>query len=301
MSEELSGEEIMRQNMAALDAGEEMPHVDESFEPENIQENTELEPEFNEESHDDVVEEIPEIAKKDGFMTKDEWIASGKDPDEYMTPEEFARVGELRDGDMTRQQLSKQLVQQQAVMKEILANQQKSIQDAANRAKQEALAELEAKKKEAIEYGDAEKAVELEREIIKNVTAEEPQEPEVNPVEQSMSQWYSKNDDWYGTHSGATDLLNVELKRAERQGLPFEDGIRQAEGAVKKQFGYLFGEQAQEKPKAPRSVSTQTRKPAKQSQKLSIKALPPEMQSIARTVIKKTGITEQEYMEQYNG
>jgi hypothetical protein len=303
--EDISGEQMLAQNMAALEAGDEMPHSDDSYvdqvEPDTGAIETD---DVHTEEVDVFEEEIPDTAKKDGYMSKEDWVASGKDPDEYMTADEFARVGDMRDGDMTRQQLAKQLVQQQAALKEIIANQNKIAKEAADRGRREAIAELEEVKRKAIDYGDAEKAIEIDREINR-VEQESAPQPEINPVQQDMQTWYEANDDWYGTHNGASDLLNVELKRSERQGIPFTEAIKLAEAKVKGQFGYLFGEpekaKAAESPR-PRSVSSQSRKPANQAKtKLSLKSLPPEMQSMARTVIKKTGITEQEYMESYNG
>ncbi len=304
MSDDISGEEMLAQNMAALESGEDMPHVD--YDEGEQAEHTEdaivedSEPEVVE----DIEEEVPEAAKKDGFMSKQEWIDAGKDPDEYMTPAEFARVGELRDGSDTRQKLAKQLVQQEAVLKEIIANQNKMQSDTEARVRAETIQELEAKKKEAIDYGETEKAINIDREIQQHESqANQAQQPEVTPVQQDMEAWYKNNDDWYGTHTNATDMLNVELKRAERQNIPFNEAVKAAEAKVKSQFGYLFD--SNEKPAAevrPKAISTKSRKPAKQAKaKLSVKSLPPELQAMARQVIKKTGITEQEYMESYNG
>ena len=299
--EELSGEQMMAQNMAALESGDEMPHSDDSY----VESDSDaIEDDGDNIEHEEafIEEEVSEAAKKDGYMSKEDWVASGKDPEGYMSADEFARVGDLRDGSLTRQQLSKQLVQQQAALKEIIANQNKIAKETADRVRQETIAELEATKRKAIDYGDAEKAIEIDREIHRQTV--EPVQQEANPVQNDMQAWYEANDDWYGTHNGASDLLNVELKRSERQGIPFGEAIKSAEAKVKGQFGYLFGDTPQEKPETarPRSLSSQSRKPASSARaKLTIKSLPPEMQGMALTVIKKTGITEQEYMESYNG
>jgi hypothetical protein len=310
MSEaELSGEEIMSQNLAALNAGEDIPHSDDSF-PEAHE--NEPEQEYAEESEGDEYsdddqseEELSEIAKKDGYMTKEDWEASGKDPDDYVSQEDFERVGELRDDkSFTRQKMAKELVQTQSMVKEMLNNQNAMIRDAEERARNETIAKLKEEQKQAVDYGETEKAIEIEREINKQEkpvdnTPSQPNNPE------GMDEFYQTNNDWYGVHNGATDLLNVHLTRSQRDGIEFKDAIGPAMDKVKVRFGEVFGDEPapasnQKNPLVrPRATSEKSRRPAGvQAKKKTFNDLPPEMRSFAKRGAKMSGLTESEYMEQ---
>lgn len=310
------GLQIMQENMAALEAGSDLPH-DESteYEPdekpvdnsdEEIEAKVDDEPE---EIAEPEVDEVSDIAKKDGFMTKEQWKESGKDPEDYMTPDEFSKVGELRDGDKTRQTLSKQYVQMESAMNELVKGQQQMIEDARKSERDKVVSELKAEKAEAIEYNETEKAIEIDRKIIIEEAKDAPEVKDETPqAPQGMTDWFNSNEHWYSVDQGAANLVNSELSKYEKQGLPFEEGIVKAEAKVKKHFPQYFDDveevktpdekPAEVKPRPRVASESSRRKPNQSESKRSFSELDPALQKIARKAAKASGLTEAEYMEQ---
>ena len=313
-----SGEEILKANMAALEEGKDLPYGDDyepteeppedikedikQEEPEEVDDAEELEEELDEDIEEEIDDESEEIAKKDGYMTKEEWVASGKDEDDYMTQEEFAKVGKLRDGKETRQQLSKKFVQMESTMKELVTSTNKMIEDAKSKERAKVLAELQEQKKEAIEFQDAEGAADIERKIVAH-EAEEPVKKEaiIDDVPDEVKTWYDSNDSWYNVDAAATGLLNAQLVKHEKSGKPFSEGIELAMSLVKKNFPYHFedGEpDTKEIPtRRPRVASEKSQKRKSQVKTKSFADLDPEMAKIAKKAAKASGLTEAEYME----
>lgn len=298
-AEELSGEEMMKANLEALDNDESIPHEEEmpiTSEPEEEVEEVEesVEPE----------EEISEAAKKDGYMTKDAWIASGKDESDYKTQEEFDRVGELRDGDMTRQQLSDMAVRLESGIADLNKAMGDVAKEASERGRQEAIKDLKDKQQEAIDVGDTEGAIKLEKEIgQKQIEPKEP-EPEPTGLPPEIQTWLNKNDDWYGIHKDASGFLDVELGRSAKKDISFEDAIGPAMERVKAQFGYLFGQaEVEKKPKPPANISEQSRRKPSSAKKIyRWEDIPEEAaRKVARMTARKTKMNENDYVKSYLG
>ncbi len=312
---ELSGEDIMKQNMAAFEAGEDIPH-----ETDMVESSEGLEGDVvGEEPTEDVdnfegdvdnlePEEVSELAKKDGYITKEDWVESGKPAEDYMTQAEFEKVGEIRDGKQSRQQIAKQLVQNEALVKEVLDNQRKAIAEAEDRARNETIAKLRAEQKDAIEFGETEKALEIERKVAEHQTPE-PAKPQ---IDDSVQTFFNENKDWYNNHQGARDLLNFELSRSKDKNLPFDDAIGPAMDKVKSQFNYLFDNAPAETPAVerkpddkplarPRAISEKSRRPssAKPSGKKTFNDAPAEMRPMLRKAAKVAKMSESDYMEGY--
>ena len=307
--EQLSGEEIMAQNMAALDSGEDIPHDDgdfpeplESVDEPDIEDDPEGEGEPFADDPDDP-EPISEEARKAGYQTKEQWVERGNDPDDYLSEADFNKVGDLQRNkdEFSRHKLSKELVKSQRLTQEVLANQEKMLRESEERVRTETIDKLRKEQKEAVEYSDTEKALELEREISKHEKKPEP-EPKKSDVSDSVQEFHDKNNDWYGVDRGSTDLLNVELGRAQRKGLDFDEAIGPAMAKVKANFSYLFDDEpAAEPAKAPRPRATSERSRARPSAKPKSRTfndLPPEMQQFAKRSAKAAGMSEKEYMEQ---
>ena len=306
--EELTGEQIMAQNMAALESNEEMPHDDGDFpeQPEAIDE-PEVEPEAEPEVEPEgEPEPISEEARKAGYRTKDEWVEQGGDPDEYLSEADFNKVGDLqkdKDG-YTRHKLSKELVQTQRMVQEMMRDQKAMISDTEERVRNETIAKLKAEQKEAVDYGDTEKALEVEREINAEKDKAKKPEPAAEPeIHKVASDFMQSNDDWYNVHQNATDLINVELRRCEKNEVPIEEAFDLSLSKVKNRFPELFDDvptkKAIEKPARPRATSEKSRvKPSAKPKKGTFNDLPPEMRQYAVKAAKVSGLTEAQYMEQ---
>lgn len=292
------GLQMMKENMEALNSGEELPHQ-ESLEV-VADAPTEEPPETPVE---EPTAEIPEEAehKAPEHMTEEEWIASGRAPEDYLTQEQFDKVGEMRNENPTS--LAKQVVGMQKTLQDFMSQQNKVLEENSRRVREETIKELEAKKQEAIDLGDTSAAIELHDQIKEQQEPEVKQEDEENPNQSYINEWYSKNNDWFNVDQNATGLMNVELARAERDGLPVEEGFARAEAKVKKQFGYLFGDiQPEPKPEPPRrptAISERSTKTATQKKSYKFSDLPPEIQGMARTVAKQCKQTEEEYVKSF--
>lgn len=297
MSEAL---QMMQENMEALERGEELPHQEdlkihgEEQHKEEPQEESEVQEELNLEP-----EEKPNKAPE--HMTEDEWVASGRKAEDYLTQEQFDKVGDLKDESPTK--LAKKVVGMEKTLQDFMQQQKQILEDNAKRVREETIAELEAQKKEAIEVGDTEKAIDLHDKI--NQQKEEPKQEPVDGNQGFINDWYAKNSDWFNIDQSATGLMNVELQRAEREGLPISEGFARAEAKVKKQFSYLFGEAQEEvKPTAPIRPTSITEKGARKSSNTKsyrFSDLPDEVQGMARTVAKQCNMSEEEYVKSYLG
>lgn len=309
MSEsELSGEEMMRQNMAAFEGGDELPHEDSDGNQEPAAElddsdgGEEHSAEIDSQQYDDEpIEDEP--ADDARHMSREDWVASGKDADDYLTPDEFKRAGALRNESTLS--LAKKFAQQESMMQEIIAGQNKALEENSRREREKVIAELRTQQAEAIEFSDADKAAKLEREIANHEAPEKPADNSPQ-VDAGVQEWHAKNKDWFGVHSEATGMLNVELKRAQGQNLPFADAIGPAMDKVKRQFNYLFDDAPAATPAKektlkprPRAVSDKSRSATKpQAKKRSFTELDQSMQGFARRAAKAANMTEQQYMEQ---
>jgi len=313
-----SGEDIIKANMKALEEADEkgeevvLPFDEESAlkEPEKPVEDdkkevvAEVEDEPKEPVDEPDADEQAELAKKDGYMSKEDWIAAGKPADEYMSEEDFVKVGELRDGGESKQQLAKKLVQMETALKDVANNQRSMIEKAEEDARQSLLTDLEAQKKEAIEFQDASGAADIERKIVeaeKTKPAEAVNEP--NPA---LDTWYKENDTWYNIDANATSALNVQLQKHEKAGLPFEEGIELAMTVVKKHFPYHFDDvEATNTTKkdiptrVPRGTQEQSQKKVSQKKGKTFADLPDSERAIAKQGAKMANMTESEYMENY--
>jgi hypothetical protein len=285
MSEEQDGLAMMQANMDALDSGEEIPHdevMPESSEPES--------------QAADSQDDAPTRKTGAKHMTKEEWEADGRDPDEYMSQDEFDRVADFKDE--SKLDISRKLARMEGLLKETVKSQSQMVSDAKEKARQEAIAELRDKQQEAIDDDDTKKALEIEREIQKET---EKEKVEATPkVDQGMQEWYNNNKGWYGQDQTATTLINMELQKSEAAGIPFEEAIKTAEARAKKHFPMYFDDAPeQEKPAArPRQMTETSRKPARQTEKKkTFNDLPEEMRVIARKAAKASGLSEADYME----
>jgi hypothetical protein len=218
-----------------------------------------------------------------------------------MTKEQFAKVGKLRDDSkLSRQKLAKQLVKMETVMNEVVTNQQRMIDEAKAAERAKTLAELKAKKKEAIEFKDTEEALEVDRQIVK-LESETPKK--TAKTEEEV--WYDANKHWYANDVAAKGLVNAHLAKCEAQGLPFSEAIKGAEAKVKKAFPYHFDDDVKETKETAEKIPTRRAAVEKSSKPLTeqkktrkFSDLDPALASIARRAAKASGLTEEQYMSQ---
>ncbi len=90
--------------------------------------------ENNSEENESSDNEVVERAKKYGHLSKEEWIAAGKDPSAYKTPEEFDKTGKVID---QLYSLKKKVDQRDREIQSLVEYQQRTAQREYERAKQD--------------------------------------------------------------------------------------------------------------------------------------------------------------------
>lgn len=250
-------------------------------------------------------------------MSKEDWVKSGRAEEDYLSEAEFNRVADLKD--QNHLELSRNFVRVESLLNKTIKGQEKLANDAFERGKKETITDLKAQQDVAIEADDTKKALEIEREITKE-TAKKPEAvaddsagPDDAVLAHEQQQWNTNNSHWYGVDQSATNLLNVELTRAEKDGLPFMKGIERAEAKVKKHFPYYFDDAGNDDTGGdddttinktttkPRHITEKNRKPGDRTtdKKKTFADLPEEVREVAQRSAKTSGLTEEEYMKSY--
>lgn len=104
-------------------------------EVENEEEKPELPDEgLSNEEENEVDPEVVERAKKYGHLSKEEWIAQGRDPEQYKTPEEFDKTGKVIE---QLYSLKKKVDQRDREIQALVDYQQRTSQREYERARQE--------------------------------------------------------------------------------------------------------------------------------------------------------------------
>ena len=183
-----------------------------------------------------------------------------------------------------------------------MANQVQMIDDAKKQARENVIRELEAQQKEAIDLGETDKVLQIERDINKQRAAEpQPptnQPPPLSPVAQD---WFNNNSHWFGQDPSASNVMKVELDRLEARGVDEATAIKQAEAKVKKYYPAYFDDEPvpQRRPAAP--VERGQRKSTGPKKAYRFTDLPEAQRPIARKMAKQTGIKESDYVKQMLG
>lgn len=109
-------------------------NVEEIIEEEVTEEETSSEPEGEQEESSSKDEEVVERAKKYGHLSKEEWTAAGKNPNEWKSPEEFDKTGKVIEQLYT---LKKKVDQRDREIESLIKYQERTSQREFERAKQE--------------------------------------------------------------------------------------------------------------------------------------------------------------------
>lgn len=152
--------------------------TEDSSEAEEPQENTEQE------------------AKKFGHLSKEDWIAQGRDPAKYKSPEEFVKYGndykEVKDLIKSLKEENKTYTKQIDILVDA---HKRSAESSVAQAK----LELENQLKIAKEYGDVAAVERLtEQKIVNNIQAEQLQQQQLNDEKKKVDEIFvSRNKHWF--------------------------------------------------------------------------------------------------------
>lgn len=147
---------------------------------------------------------VEQSAKAQGWVTKDEWVAQGKDPNEHRSAKEFVDRGELYKSIHTTK---RELKQTQAALTAL----QRHHQYVFEKAHQQAVRDLKMEKRLAMRDGDLERADELDEQIGQVVMQHQQEKAEIAravQVEQGPPpefQAFLDSNQWYITDKEMRD------------------------------------------------------------------------------------------------
>lgn len=179
-------------------------------------------------------DEVVERAKKYGHLSKEEWVAAGRDPDKYKTPEEFDKTGKVIE---QLYSLKKKVDQRDKEIEAMYAYQQRTEQRAFERAKQEVEQQLARSKDDM----DMEGVSHYTKELVKLQDNEQLSHVQHAAQRQQAArdEFIERNQHWFNDRN--PDLKNraVEIDNEMKQKYPsasYEDLADMIEGKMLKEF-----------------------------------------------------------------
>lgn len=174
---------------------------------------------------------LAEKARASGWRPKEEFEG---DPDEWVDAGEFVRRKPLFDQIHNLKKTVKEAEKQQAQLAEFAAN-------AAKRAREQALAEIEAQKKQAFEAGDYQAfdaAQKQEREIA---AQSQPVQPVVPQIPNEVQDFAKRNERWFEKDRAMTAYaVDMAREYIEVKGMTRAEALQQVESDVKREFAHKF-------------------------------------------------------------
>lgn len=243
-------------------------------------------------------------ALNNGWMTKEQWVAAGHPEEEHRSAREWNERGSLfkRINDQNRklEQITQAFNALQSHHKTVFA-----------RAHAQAIDDLKAQHRAAVEDGDLKKAEQIvdQIQIQKEQAVQAQAQPTQIPVVSAdFEEFTSRNSSWYGKDDVMTayaDRLGftytAEQRNSGRVPNPGEV-LKYVEEKVREKFPGTFGVQ---RSKATPSASpvgpaaSPSRPTAKASKSAS--ELPAEAQAVMKTLIRQGVMTEKQYLDEYFG
>lgn len=239
-------------------------------------------------------QEQQETEKPKGYMDFDEWVAAGKDPDQWRDVDEWKRKGDefLPFVQKDRDQLREQVGQLQNDVKTIVEQQEaltkKREQEAYERAKREyedKLKQVREAKYQALEDmdGSAVRKAEAMEDELKSNPPEPPKQAETPQQKENAAQspqndpdfqaWHTENPWWGKDRAMSLYASDVSIEIQKQTGLQGKALYDKVTEAVKQEFPHKF--QNQRKYDTPGSVEGGA-SPSGKSKKKGYKDLPQE-------------------------
>lgn len=171
---------------------------------EAVEEVTEHEEELsNEESHEEKQEEneVVERAKKYGHLSKEEWVAQGRDPNQWKSPEEFDKTGKILE---QLYAMKKKVDQRDREIQALVDYQQRTSQREYERAKQELESRLAASKDDMDVEGVAHYTKELAR--LEHIEHSNQANNRQEQQQVALENFKDRNQHWFNDRN--PDLVN---------------------------------------------------------------------------------------------
>lgn len=237
-----------------------------------------------------------------GWVSKEEWVEQGKDPDDWKPAKLFLEHGDMI-GKIRSQ--AKELDDTRRAMQFVHAKNQ----EVYARGYQQAITELRQQKRAALADGDFVKADELDEKI--DVTKAEltkvvhtPPPVVQNQVDPKFIEW-SKRNGWYGEPrlQKFADAIAIEYININKGQVTPDDVFDFVEKEIKKEFPHKFPKKTQGAPnpdgegRANKGGTTSNRLEPKLAQAEA--NMSDQEKSIMRTMIRQTGMTKEKYLKLY--
>lgn len=178
--------------------------IEDINEPESTDEESSEVPEQNEEPAEQNDEETAQ-AKKFGHLSKEDWIAQGRDPKLYKTPEEFNKTAQVID---QLYSLKKKVDQRDKEIEALVAYQQRTAQREYERAKQELERQLDSSKNDM----DMDGVAHYTKELVRLQDAEELStvQHKARAQQDAQAAFIERNQHWFNDRN--PDLKNRAIE-----------------------------------------------------------------------------------------
>ena len=239
-------------------------------------------------------------AREQGWVSKEEWVAGGKDEAEWRPAREFVERGELYKSIHSTKRELKQAQQALTAL-------QKHHQYVFEKAHRQALDDLKREKRQAMRNEDIATVADIDEKIEELQAKHEEERNQIQPVPvqptvpPEFSTWVERNT-WYERDSELREFADATgiVFAQKNPGIAPSEVLRHVEEKIKKQFPDKFG--------VKRTAPNPTAAPSKTAQKgAPSKGDPREDQldetarGIMNTLIKSKQMTKEQYLKEYFG
>lgn len=237
-------------------------------------------------------EATPEYSEVELEAIEHGWNPEGVEGRRNLTAEEFLDRQPLYDDlRKTKRQIRKQQEQIDAL--------KKHLSTADVRAKERAIAELQAQKKQALIDEDYDSVVAIDEQIAEAKSAPTLEEPQGTP--EAFEEWRESNE-WYDDNPEMREYADMigNYYTQKHPNEPVEKVFEHVTKEVKERFSKNFKNPRREAPSSVESASRSGRA-APAVKRYSVNDLPEEHREIMKTLVRGGTMTKEEYLRSYFG
>ena len=183
---------------------------------------------------------LVEKAKASGWRPKDEFEG---DPDQWVDAGEFVRRKPLFDQLHELKKQNKRLEENSKQLAEFAAN-------ASKRAREQAIAEIEAQKKQAFEAGDYQAFAEADKQQKQIEQAQQPVQPQTPEIPPEVQDFAKRNERWFEKDADMTEFAIDRARYYRERGIDFGGALQKAEQDVRRFYADKFVNPNKDKPAA---------------------------------------------------
>lgn len=251
-------------------------------------------------------------ARKQGWVDQEEWVAEGRDPDQWVDAGTFVERGKTWAPHLAAQkrelqkdlQEVKQLLREQMRMNQRRRSEERGQYELKIKEYKQQVGALEARLAEAVKEGDGNAVVQITRDLRQTETNIQQASAAANQPDPELLEiglkWRAANP-WYDSDEDATayaDSVGQRYSQRHPDASPHEV-LEHVKAKVLEKFPE-HGPQGK-RPAGPGSSSRQGSTAAKKSDGMTWESLDSDEQRIASQVMRISGLSKEEYLKQLNG